>query len=251
MKALLKHQITAKQIQSKIPIAEIELVTLQPGCVQKLMKTEALRGVHLKAAVQELQQLVAHIRVRERELATDYVRLGSERVAPKDGEIKGDTDGPDGGRLRLVKSREDPLGRHALQSALELLEHLALDFEVGGRAEIDQLDGVVLQVDQNVLGLDVPVDDALGVQWQVDLDQLREDLLQDVLAEGEGLAVGQVEQGDAAAQLLHDDHEAGALLKEVVDLDDARGVAQPQQTLDLEGQVAGAVGAAAAVVRDG
>ena len=78
---------------------------------------------------------------------------------------------------------------------------------------------------------------AFCIQRQVDLDQLGEYFFQYILTEREGLAVGQIEQRYAAAQLLHHNHEAGALLEKVMDLDDPRGVTQAQQTLDLERQV--------------
>ncbi len=207
------------------------------------MQGESLHGGHLETAVEKLKKLVAHVRVGQGELAADDVLLVAEGIAAEDAKVEGDTDRPGGGLLALVHSVEDPLGRHALQSALELAERIATAAEVGRRAKVDDLDAVVLQIDQDVLGLDVTVHDALGEQAQVDAYELGEDLAEDVVREREGLAVAQVKERHATAQLLHDYHETGGLLEEVIDADHAGRVSQAQETLDLEGQIRRCVGA--------
>ena len=111
------------------------------------------------------------------------MRLAAERIASEDGKVECDPDGPDGCRLRLVEARQDPFGRHALERALELAKGLAAQPKVGRRAKVDDLDGVVLQTHQYVLGLDVAMHDALGEDGQADAYELREDLLEDALAE--------------------------------------------------------------------
>ena len=79
-------------------------MTFQPGRVEQLMQREPLSGIHLEAAVEKLQQLIGHIRIGQWELAADYMRFGPERIASKYGKIKRDTNGPDSGRLGLVKA---------------------------------------------------------------------------------------------------------------------------------------------------
>ena len=91
-----------------------------------------------------MKQLVGDIRVGQREFATYNMRLAAEGISAKDGEVKRDTYGPDGGRLGLVEARQDPLGRHAFESALKFAERLAAQPKVSGRAEVDYFYGVVL-----------------------------------------------------------------------------------------------------------
>ncbi len=219
------------------------IVAFKPRCDKELMQGKSLHGVHLETTVEELEQLVAHVRVRQRELAADYVLLVAEGIAAEDAEIEGHTDRPRGRLLTIVHSVEDPLRWHALQCALEFPEGIGASAEVSRRAEVNDLDRVVLQVDEYVLGLDVPVHDALGEHAQVDAYELGEDLAEHIVREGERLAVAQVEESDASVELLHHDDKTGGLLEEVVDAHDAGRVAQTQQTLDLEGQVGRSGGA--------
>ena len=111
---------------------------------------------------------------------------------------------------------------------MELAEGLAAHTKVGRRAEVDDLYGVVLQIHQYILGLDVAMHNTLGEYGQTNAYELREDLLEYALTEREGLAIGQVEQSHGAVELLHDDDKAGGLLEKVVDFYDARRVTQSE-----------------------
>ena len=101
------------------------VVSLKPRRIEKLMKRVSFDSVHLKARVEELQELIGDIRVGKRELAGDDMRLGPEGISSENAEVERDADGPGGGRFGLVVALKDPLGRHALESALELAEHFA------------------------------------------------------------------------------------------------------------------------------
>lgn len=152
------------------------IVALEPRRVEQLIQRESFSRVHLKARVQKLEQLVRDVRIGQRKLAADNVRLAPEGISSENGEVKRHADGPNGGRLGLIEPGQDPLGRHALQRALELAERLAAHPQIRCRAKVDDFDRVVLQVDDDVLGLDVAVHDALRENRQANANQLSENL---------------------------------------------------------------------------
>ena len=118
----------------------------------------------------------------QRKSSANDLRLGLERISTEYTKIKRDTDGPGGGLFGLVVSAQNPLGRHAFESALKLVENVPIRRQVGGRAEVDQLYREVDQVDQNVLGLDVAMDDSSGQQLHVDVYELSEERVKNGLA---------------------------------------------------------------------
>lgn len=91
----------------------------------------------MKTTVEKLQQLVGHIRIGQWKFAAYYVRFAAERIAAEYAKVERDADGPHGGRLGFVEALQDPLGRHALERALELAKRLAAQTQVGRRAKVD------------------------------------------------------------------------------------------------------------------
>lgn len=148
------------------------IVTFEPCRIQKLVQIKSFRSVHLKATVQKLEQIIGNIGIGQRKLSTYNLRFGPEGVLAEYGKVESDTNGPSGSRLGLVISGQNPLGGHALQSALELFEGLVAASKVGRRAKINYFYRVVLEIDKNILWLNVSVHNAFGKNGQINLDQL-------------------------------------------------------------------------------
>ena len=93
--------------------------------------------------------------------------------------------------------------------------------QVGAGAEVDELELEGLEVDQQVLVLDVPVDDALPVAGDHRLDDLPEEVPRELLLE-EALLGDEVEEVLAGLGPLHDD-DVGVVALEAVDQLDHAG----------------------------
>lgn len=168
-------------------------ISFKPRWVHELVQCESFARIHLKATVQELQQLIGNVWIRQGKLTTYNMWLAAERIASKYGKVECDTYGPNGGRLWLIKTRQYPLGWHAFECALKFTEWLASQPKVSCRAKVNYFYWVVFQVDEYILGLDVTMYDALGKYGQAYANQLSENFFEYTLTKRERFTIGQVE----------------------------------------------------------
>ena len=198
-------------------------LALEPGVGGDLVDVQPLVGVDLETATDQALHLLAELQLGEPgEVGLGDLSVALEGDVAADHVVEEDSQGPDGQTLWSVGPGVDPLWGGVDSSALELSVDPVLKETAG--AEVDQLDLEVVQVDQDVLVLDVPVDDALLVAGDQGGQQLPEDVLGHGLRQGT-LFADEVEQV-LAVESLHHNVEAGLHVKVVNEPDHPRNVLQ-------------------------
>ena len=152
--------------------------------------------------VSEVQLGVADLVIRlEGDVAADHV-------------VEEDAQGPDGGLGAQVPRTPDPLGRGVDPGALKLREVVIL--HEGPAPEVDEIQLSSFEIDEDVLILDVPVDDARGVAGEHRLDHLAEEVGRHLLLEA-ALLTDVVEHVFARVWSLHHNDIGVHSLKKVED----------------------------------
>jgi hypothetical protein len=135
--------------------------------------------------------------------------------------------GPDVALLIVLLAKH--LGSDVVGSAYPRVEYLAGLLLLNCDSEVDELDRAGLLFEEDVLRLDVPVHDVLGV----DVGQRFQDLLGDLAClRNRYLALGDALEEFAALAQLHYEHIVVLVVVDLVELGDV-GVVQRLQDLDL------------------
>lgn len=158
----------------------------------------------------------------------DDLLFGLERQLSIAHVEKQHTERPNGRSLRGVRLRLDVLGRFVLASAVKVgVDMVGRAFSVDSRgAEVDKNELHGGQIDKQVLGFEIAVDDAVIEQLLIDSHELCEEVARFGLGQPTAvLRLEVVEQVHAVVQLGHDNHPLVLLLEELVHLDDSGDLA--------------------------
>ncbi len=224
---------------------------VQPGVPPDGGHADALAGRDGETLLNQVFDVGTESEVRpEADLGALDLVVGLEGDVTAHHVVEQDAQAPDGQVVRLVPPELDPLGRGVDPGPVEV----RVDDVVvvpGAGAEVDQLDGVALGVDEDVLVLDITMEDPGGVNLLQGGHQLPEDLPGDLLLERSGVA-DEVEQvldivgtgTGSGCHTLQDEHVAVGQLVVLQEPDHAADVGHHlhQGDLDRDPDPAGVLG---------
>jgi len=148
-----------------------------------------------------------------------------------------DAEGPDSGALPVIATLPDPLRWRVHACAVKVSVRFILDESPA--AKVDQLQAQRLQVDQEVLVLDVPVDDSSPPASYHCLHNLAEEVSGELFLE-DALLGDEVEEVLARLGTLHHDDEGVVPLKVVQEADHPWETSKEVEEADFQGNTRGA-----------
>ena len=207
----------------------------EPFVVKYIVKLDAIGLVYDQTGFDQIVNVsIEHVEFENItfgvETTVENVEVLFERYVAVDHIEEENAQRPDGGPIAVVLLRADPFRRRVDARAVKVVQLLLLllfVLEKRAGAEVDELDAIRAQIDEDVLVLDVPVQNAQLADAQHDLHDLSEVVARHALAQADAVVVVVVlderQIGDVVEQVLavlvafHYDDETVLLLHVVQD----------------------------------
>jgi len=202
----------------------------QPGMVEQARQVKPILRSDAKAASDQLLTFRRDVATKV-DLGVADLLIFLEGDVALDHVVEEDAKRPDGERVALVSRASNPFWGGVYSGAVKVSESVLL--VEGAGAEVDQLEFARLEVNQEVLILDVPVDDSPPVAGENRLDHLPEEASGQLLLKNSFLS-DEVEEVLSRGGPLHDEDEGVRPLKEVEEFDHSLNILDAVQQLQLK-----------------